>query len=403
MGSHDFIAFPPRLDSVRQSSRVWLLLGEVQAKIEHIKEIPIPPEDSGILRSVYLTKGVHGTTAIEGNTFSEEEVGKIINNEMKAPPSRGYQEQEIRNMVRAINGVGRQEIGGSDTAFSIEVLNSYHELVLENLDEILDEDVVVGDLRTDRRVVGHQYLAAPPEDCGKLLASLCNWLNQIEDVPAGYEVSEQIIKALVAHVYFAWIHPYGDGNGRMARLLEFSILLRAGVPDVAAHLLSNFYNETRDMYSKQLQDSHGDFQDGAYRHDGKLSNFIEYALQGLKDSLDKQFLLIYGKQVEAIWHDFIHAEFRKKHSEKLTDVQQRQKRLVLDLTDHRLDTPVTVEEIRDVTPALAVGYLNRKDRTIERDLKELVNMKLLKRATDGYEPNTDILFRFFANARAKSE
>ncbi len=37
----------------------------------------------------------------------------------------------------------------------------------------------------------------------------------------------------------AWIHPFGDGNGRTARLLEFLILARCGmVPLPAAHLLS---------------------------------------------------------------------------------------------------------------------------------------------------------------------
>jgi hypothetical protein len=39
----------------------------------------------------------------------------------------------------------------------------------------------------------------------------------------------------------------------MARLLEFYLLLRAGVPDIASHILSNHYNNTRDEYYRQLQ------------------------------------------------------------------------------------------------------------------------------------------------------
>lgn len=54
-----------------------------------------------------------------------------------------------------------------------------------------------------------------------------------------------IFKAVVAHLYLAWIHPVGDGNGRTARLVEFQILLSSGVPSPAAHLLSNHYNQTR--------------------------------------------------------------------------------------------------------------------------------------------------------------
>ncbi|NOY75701.1 MAG: hypothetical protein GXP32_07900 [Kiritimatiellaeota bacterium] len=32
----------------------------------------------------------------------------------------------------------------------------------------------------------------------------------------------------LAHVYIAWIHPFGDGNGKTARLMEFYLLLRSG-------------------------------------------------------------------------------------------------------------------------------------------------------------------------------
>jgi len=41
------------------------------------------------------------------------------------------------------------------------------------------------------------------------------------------------------------IHPFGDSNGRTARLIEFYILLRAGLPDMVSHILSNHYNDTR--------------------------------------------------------------------------------------------------------------------------------------------------------------
>jgi len=396
MGSHDFIRFPPNLQEL--SSRVWLLLGEVQAKIERIRQIPIPPDESKILRRVYLAKGVHGTTAIEGNTFSEEEVGKIIKNEMKAPPSRQYQEQQIRNMLNAFNTIADDEIRGNDQMFSPGLLNGYHKLVLENLESILSEETAVGELRAHRVEVG-SYLAAPPEDCERLMAAYCDWLNEKQAVPAGYELAWQIVKALVAHVYFAWIHPYGDGNGRMARLIEFAILLRAGAPDIAVHLLSNFYNKTRDMYYKQLQDSHGEYRDGSYPRDGNLRGFIEYALQGFKDELDEQLARIHAMQLGVIWHDYIHKSFPKNPSM----TQQRQKRLVLDLTERSLFEPIKLAEIRELTPSIALAYANRTERTLRRDLDKLVEMKLLKSGPEGYLPNTDILMGFFAGARIKSD
>jgi hypothetical protein len=69
-----------------------------------------------------------------------------------------------------------------------------------------------------------------------------------EDAPIPFA----ILKAIMAHLYLAWIHPFGDGNGRTARLLEFHILLEAGVPLPVAHLLSDHSNRTRAEYYRQL-------------------------------------------------------------------------------------------------------------------------------------------------------
>ncbi len=400
MSTHRFIKFPPILDYL--PSRVWLLLGEIQAKIEDIRRLPIPPDDSNRLRAVYLVKGVHSTTAIEGNSFSEEEVQKIINKEMVAPPSRAYQQQQIDNMVNAFSTVGADLIGGKSAKFTLDRLHAYHKLVLAGLSESLGDEVVVGEFRRHRVTVG-RYLAAPPEPLADLMRQYCDWLNHEPAGTESYEVAEQVVKAIVAHVYFAWIHPYGDGNGRMARLIEFVVLLRAGVPDIAAHLLSNFYNNTRDEYYRQLQNSHGELQDGAYPQEANLHGFLEYALQGFKDDLDGQLELIHAFQLRTIWHDVIHSQFRSQFSEKLSKTRQRQKRLVLDLTDHRLEKPVTKGEIPDVTAALGRAYVDKTQRTIQRDLNEVVKMGLLKRVDNGYTPNTDILMAFFANSRDSSK
>lgn len=396
MSTHRFIRFPPNMQYM--TPRVWLLLGEIQARIEHIKQLPIPPDDSNMLRQMYLTKGVHSTTAIEGNSFSEEEVAKIINKEMKAPPSREYQQQQIENMVAAFSTVGTNLISGESSRFSLELLHSYHELALGGLQKSLSSEVVIGQFRSHRVTVG-RYLAAPPGEVPGLMTHYCDWLNEQPNATKGYEVAEQIVKAIVAHVYFAWIHPYGDGNGRMARLVEFAILLNAGVPDIAAHLLSNFYNDTRDMYYRELQRSHGENQDGSYPDEANLHSFLEYALQGFKDELDRQFKRIHALQIRTIWHDVIHAAFRKEFSENLTKTRQRQKRLVLDLTDRRFEKPVRKGEIPDVSAALARAYRDKTERTIQRDLNELVKIGMLKRDESGYVPNTDILMAFFANAR----
>jgi Fic family protein len=48
--------------------------------------------------------------------------------------------------------------------------------------------------------------------------------------PPGLEIAYSILKAALAHPHLAWIHPFGDSNGRTARLVEFLILLSAVGP-----------------------------------------------------------------------------------------------------------------------------------------------------------------------------
>ena len=131
-------------------------------------------------------------------------------------------------------------------------------------------------------------------------------------------------------VYLALIHPYGDGNGRLSRLLEFAILLRAGVPDIAAHLLSNLYNETRARYYQELQETHGDMIDGAYPPYIQWHGFLEYALEGYCDSLAEQCPSDPGAVGQCGSGTTI---FTAAFPKQMTIQQQRRKQLALSLTE----------------------------------------------------------------------
>ena len=120
-------------------------------------------------------------------------------------------------------------------------------MTLEGLQ--VEDHVVSGQTRRTGVVVGSVYKAPDHEDCKYLLGRLCEWLNgpefQAPAAKAEYKASLAILKAMVAHLYLAWIHPYGDGNGRTARLLELELLLAAGFLPPVTQLLSNHYNATR--------------------------------------------------------------------------------------------------------------------------------------------------------------
>jgi Fic family protein len=196
-----------------------------------------------------------------------------------------------------------------------------------------------------------------------------------------------IIKAIVAHVYFAWIHPFGDGNGRAARLLEYRVMVVAGVPIPAAHLLSSHYNLTRAEYYRQL--------DQASRNGGNLVQFLCYAIQGYVDQLREQLHHIREQQLDVTWINYVHQLFDDKDSPTHT----RRRHLVLDLS--RQAEPVSWSRLASVSPRVAEDYANRTRKTLTRDINELVNLELVRRTTKGYEANIEVVFAFLPARRIR--
>ena len=225
-------------------------LGAIQSKIEHVANALVAPDIAKNLRLLYLAKGVHATTAIEGNTLSEKQVRDRITKKKSQPESQAYLDKEIDNIVEACNAIGKDIFDGKDAWLTVEGIKEFNRRVLEGLP--LDEQCVPGDFRTYSVGVA-KYRGAPWEDCELLADRLCQWLNDELKAPdEQLEMGFAVVRAIMAHLYIAWIHPFGDGNGRTARLVEFQILLSGRAPSIAAHLLSNFYNQTRAEYYRQL-------------------------------------------------------------------------------------------------------------------------------------------------------
>lgn len=364
------------LDLRRLGPGTWALLGEAKSKAEYVARALVSPEGAEELMRVYLSKGVLATTAIEGNTLSEEEVREILDRTLKLPVSRQYLQREIENVLAAYNLVQEEMLANPRQPHSVERLREYNRLILEGLE--LGEGVVPGEIREHSVVVG-PYRAVPAEDAEYLLERLCEWLNGDDFVapPGSPELAAPlaIVKAIVAHLYLAWIHPFGDGNGRTARLVELQILLAAGFPAPACQLLSNHYNLTRSEYYRQLALS----TQGA----GGVASFLGYAARGFVDQLREQLDVIWRGQFEDRWAQHVHQSFGGGRS--ATD--ERRLRLVLDVSRAAWSAgePVPKRVMRTLTPDLAAAYATKTEKTLTRDLNAVAQLGLLRMEGGGWE------------------
>ncbi|MDO9567280.1 MAG: Fic family protein [Candidatus Desulfaltia sp.] len=351
------------------------MLGECDAYVKALTDIPLEPEYRDKLLRVSLIKGAQATTAIEGNTLSQEEIEKLEEG-WKLPPSKEYLEIEVKNILEAFNNLLREiVIEGKVRIISPELIMEFHQIIGKNLSEHLD--AIPGRFRDDNRVVG-PYIAPDYKYVPELIDKLCVWIKRDFHYNAGQNFATSVIQAIVTHVYIEWIHPFGDGNGRTGRLLEFYILLRAGLPSIVSHILSNFYNQTRPEYYRQIDQARGK---------RSLTSFINYAVQGFRDGLKENLDIIQESQFSIFWHYYIYEAF--------ADVKYTKKAAFKRKRDLILQMPITqefdVDEILELTPSIAKKYATVNRATVLRDLKELQDLNLLIKVGRKYKANISIL------------
>ncbi len=372
--THPWLTFAFDLGRLQHTD--WLALGEAAAMIDRIAGAPLDPDIAEEVHKLYLARGALATTAIEGNTLSEEEARGVIDETAALPASRAYLGQEIRNIVEACNLVGGEIAGHGRFALTVESIERLNAVVLRDLE--VEDHVAPGKVREVNVSVGG-YRCPDRRDAEFLLDRLCGVLNDFP-LPDGNRYAFSILKAVFAHLYFVWIHPFGDGNGRTARLIELAILLEAGLPQPACHLPSNHYNLTRTEYYRQLARASGG-ENGIY-------GFASYAIRGFADGLREQVEVIREHQEAVAWVNFVHEQFRESRGAGAP----RQRDLLLALS--RQPGPVPVNRLASLDAVTALAYASLSDRTLLRDVEALARRGLLSSGPDGVRANRERIRAF---------
>jgi Fic family protein len=119
--------------------------------------------------------------------------------------------------------------------------------------------LAVGDFlaEADRLMPAHQYrhdavyvVGQNIEHQGLDWRRLPGYITKLIDYIYMDDGLDQIIKSIVLHYYFAYLHPYFDGNGRMARLLQLWYLVQNGYTASLFIPFSAYINESKGLYYK---------------------------------------------------------------------------------------------------------------------------------------------------------
>ncbi len=316
-----------RFDYHLEAGHLSNALIEIEALRLSAHNLVLAPEWRDGLDRLNRVRAVYGTTALEGNPLSEPEVANqilIADQEAESPSGRLSREQaQIRNASRAQEWVKRRFVPGSAPVSLGDILTMHREITRGS-----DEDgSVPGVLRKQSVQVGSPelggvHLGAPHEQLAEMMEDLIGFVNSRR-----VQSEHPVIQALLAHFFLVTIHPFGDGNGRVSRLLESGILYRHGYNVHGFYGLSNFFYRNGDLYKTLLQ------QVRRFPNRFDLTSFVEFGVKGFTAELEGINNFIKTKVNRVMYRQMLATSYNVRVSERRRRLNQREHGLLLHLLD----------------------------------------------------------------------
>lgn len=328
---------------------------------ETVVDLPILPELSSQLEPEIMYSSISGTAMIEGNPIIKDDVKRIAQGEDIERYTQ-KDKQEIKNLIEAYNWLSGMKPSEEPYTLTEGIIKELHQIITNNVPH---ENNIPGQYRNIKVYVGnksHGGKYTPPkihEDIKNLMIEFIWWINN-EEVKA----FNPFLRAALAHYHFCLIHPFGDGNGRTARILEALLLQTSNVKYVPKELSNYYYRNVDDYYiafSKSI------------KLKKNVTPFLEFMLKASVESLQgiKESIICFIRKFSL--RDLYTFE---KQNKKITKRQ-------FDLLSLLLDNPIefTLKDVIEKYP-FSILYRRVSTQTARRDLNRLSKMNLLNYSND---------------------
>ncbi|MCF6248798.1 MAG: Fic family protein [Desulfobacula sp.] len=230
----------------------------------------------------------HTSTAIEGNTLTLGETAFVLEEGLTISGKPLKDHEEVVGHARAIDLV--YDLIQKETVFTEKELFSLHKAVQTK--EVIDVYKPIGGWKrepnstvavVDEKQVVFEY--GPPADIPLLMGNWFELYHGVDQSSKPNDRQQALMAYVKLHISFVRIHPFFDGNGRLARLIANIPVLKSGLPPIIIP------RKLRKQYIDALSAYHflaGQIKAGdALLPDPEaLQPFITFCEQAWRESLD---------------------------------------------------------------------------------------------------------------------
>jgi Fic family protein len=221
------------------------VLAEISAMRTELADfLRVPRRWAGRLRRTALARAIRGSNSIEGYLVELDDADASLDGEEPlSADQRTF--AEIRGYRQALGYVLTM---ARDEHFRIDAsaIRSMHFMMLshdvaKSPGQYRETDIYVHDDRTDQIA----YTGPDATEVPVLMSELVNDLD-------GHAGEDPVVQAAMAHLNLVMIHPFRDGNGRMARALQTMVLAQKGIAEPEFSSIEEWLGANTEDYYRVL-------------------------------------------------------------------------------------------------------------------------------------------------------
>jgi Fic family protein len=256
----------------------------------------LTPEVLGRIRRYFRIKNIYHSNAIEGNILNIGETRQVVEMGLTLTGIPLRDQAEAKNLSAAVDYLEKLATS-PDVPITESDIKQIHTLVLKDID-----DKNAGAYRVVQvEISGSDYKPPEPPVVIEKMEEFSAWLEEAS--LAQQDLSKVILNSAVAHTWFVTIHPFIDGNGRVARLLMNLLLMRNGFP------IAIITKEDRRRYYDSLEESQA----------SDLSPFVALLVECVHESLEEYEDAAREQREMREWAASLAAQFSEKELARYTN------------------------------------------------------------------------------------